>query len=526
MHANRQMRSAGKVNATTQAIAEEAAAATRLKRAHANIADAGKTRKSTGKSKAAVDAGTGTIATANELVVTKETPIAAAATAKGKSGKKTATVVESQVEPEAEQPASVAASVANKPDTNSDDEDADNDGEGLLPNDTVSNITTLDSDEEDASIMQALRTAAKAQASGTAIAASSRALLKRSTNKKKNTTRTGPAAATWIDDESAPVAWTAAAPTTASTWGSFGWPFGAPADQAMDPTTADLARRVQARVGNTPQAANRVARAITAGQMVDLVDMLRARPTIVDPLNATAQPFATWTAEGLTFAQPAASSALTQPRTIPDAAALILAVTALAELSRWPAAVSTSHTAVIADLARNEAMGGLRLAALYDLRVRELVARLSAAEVAQNPRDPAKATSTTNGVLGEIIGVRGLPHLHSLNTAQDDARTLTTSPIATVARQAQPAQSPSPHLAQRRAAQSSSTSPSSPRSPTTAEASTTASSFPTAWSHTRHEGRVVCLRFNRGVECTCTHRAHVCAVCGQAHRAKLQHPDV
>jgi len=109
--------------------------------------------------------------------------------------------------------------------------------------------------------------------------------------------------------------------------------------------------------------------------MVDLVDMLRARPTIVDPINATAQPFATWTAEGLSFAQPAASSALTQPRTIPDAAALILAVTALAELSRWPAAVSTSHTAVIADLARNEAMGGLRLAALYDLRVRALSGR-------------------------------------------------------------------------------------------------------------------------------------------------------
>jgi len=249
--------------------------------------------------------------------------------------------------------------------------------------------------------------------------------------------------------------------------------------------------------------------------------MLRARPTIVDPINATAQPFATWTAEGLSFAQPAASSALTQPRTIPDAAALILAVTALAELSRWPAAVSTSHTAVIADLARNEAMGGLRLAALYDLRVRALSGRSGTVPTGPRQshvdhewragRDHWRARSAPFAFAQHRP--RRCPHVHH-------------EPIATVARQAQPTQSPSPHLAQRRAAQSSSASPSSPRSPTTAAPSTNASSFPTAWTHTRHEGRVVCLRFNRGVECSCTHRAHVCAVCGQAHRAKLQRPDV
>ena len=149
-----------------------------------------------------------------------------------------------------------------------------------------------------------------------------------------------------------------------------------------------------------------------------------------------------------------ASGLVSADPTIPDAAALILAVTALAELSRWPAALSTSHTAVIADLARNEAMGGLRLAALYDLRVRELSGRSDTERTGPRQshvdhewragRDHWRVRSAPFAFAQHRP--RRCPHVHH-------------EPIATVARQTQPAQSPSPHLAQRRAAQSSSASP-------------------------------------------------------------------
>jgi len=333
-------------------------------------------------------------------------------------------------------------------------------------------------------VRKALRKAARAQARGLS---------------PLRSPRTRPATL-FVEDEEAPAVPTSvsAAPTMLA-----GWPFATPLEQP-DPSMSALVRTIQARTGNTLAAATRVSRAIQANQVVDLADVLRARPPTRDPL-APSQPahVATLSAEGSwSFAQPVAQSALVQPRTIPNAAALVIAAQALANLSHWPAEVTAAHTSVLAQLA-GETTQGLRLAVAYDLHVRHLVTLRVAAATSTGP--------SIDRILKSVIGVLPLPNLHARAQAEEDVAPFLLMPSAS----SSSAVSPTPAV----------------RSPTASPAPAARNAtrmprleFQDGWAYRVHDGKEVCLRYNHLVKAACDcPRAHVCARCG-AHHPALKHP--